>query len=178
MDAVTIVNASLATVLAIGTIAGLIKGLLRQAIELIGIVGSFFLAILFAGWLAAILEEHVSLPYSPYLVIAFLALLIGGIIGFHFVAISLQKLVRMTFLGWVDRLCGAMVGLMLAMLVGSSLVGVALELPVSRDARRAIEKSEVGMYLRPMAPWLFDVVFSHGDGGVSFEKIFKGGGPI
>jgi uncharacterized membrane protein required for colicin V production len=173
-----ITNIILLGLLVIGTIAGLMKGFVRQAIELVGLIGSFFIAVLFAGWLASILQEHTSVPYSPALVIACVALFVGGMIGFHFIAISARKLVHMSFLGWVDRFCGAAVGLIIAMLLGSILITVTLELPVSDDIRSTVEASHVGMFLRPMAPWLFDVVFAHGDGSIEYEKIFKRGGAI
>lgn len=178
MEGFAIVNVILLSILAVGTIAGLTKGLVRQVIELIGIVGSFFIAVLFAGWLAAILQEYVSLPYSPSLVIAALAIFIAGVIGFHFLAISIRKLVHLTFLGWVDRLCGGILGLIMGMIVTSLLVWAALELPVSKDVRRAVENSTVSMFVQPIAPWVFDVVFSHGDRGIDFHSIFKRGGPI
>jgi len=178
MEGFAIVNVILLSILAVGTIAGLTKGLVRQVIELIGIVGSFFIAVLFAGWLAAILQEHISLPYSPSLVIAALAIFVAGVIGFHFLAISIRKLVHLTFLGWVDRLCGGILGLIIGMIVTSLLVWAALELPVSKDVRRAVENSTVSMFVQPIAPWVFDVVFSHGDRGIDFHSIFKRGGPI
>lgn len=178
MEPYAVVNVVLLAILAVGAIAGLVKGLIRQVIELVGIVAAFFIAVLFAGWLAGIFEEHLSLPYSPSLVVAFLVLFIAGVIAFHFVAVSLQKLIHMTFLGWVDRLCGAMLGLIIGMIVSSLLVSAVLELPVSKDVRRAVERSSVSMFVRPIAPWLFDFVFSHGDRGVDFESIFKRGGLI
>jgi membrane protein required for colicin V production len=178
VEGTAIVNVVLLSILGIGTVTGLIKGLIRQVIELIGIVGSFFIAVLFAAWLASVLQEHTPLPYSPSLVISFLVLFIAGMVAFHFLAISFQKLIRMTFLGWVDRLCGAMLGLIIGLIVSSLIVSLVLELPVSRKARNAVESSEVGLFVRPIAPWLFDFVFSHGGGGVDYESIFKRGGPV
>jgi uncharacterized membrane protein required for colicin V production len=141
-------------------------------------VASFFVAVLFAGWLAAILQEHTALPYSPSLVVSALAIFIGGIVGFHFLAMSIRKLVHLTFLGWVDRMCGGILGLIIGMIVGSLLVWAALELPVSRQVRRAVEDSSVSMFVQPIAPWLFDVVFEHGDKGIDFHSIFKRSNPI
>lgn len=178
MEAQTIINVCLFSVFAVGLIVGASKGLIRQVIELIGLVGSFFIAVLFAGWLAAVLQTQVSMPYSPSLVVAFVAIFIAGLIGFHFVALGLQKVVRMTFFGWVDRVCGAALGLIAAMLVASLLVTVALELPISKDARESVERSEVSMFVRPMAPWLFNFVFSRGDTGIAYDRIFKRGGVI
>lgn len=178
MEGFVIVNVVLLAILAIGSVVGLAKGLIRQVIELVGIVASFFIAVLFAGWLAAILQEHASLPYSPSLVVAFVIIFVAGMIAFHFVALSVHKLIHMTFLGWVDRLCGAMLGLIVGMIVSSLLVSAVLELPVSRTVRRAVEHSSVSMFVRPIAPWLFNFVFSHGPRGVDYQSIFKRGGPI
>jgi membrane protein required for colicin V production len=178
MEGYALANVALLSIMAIGTIAGLVKGLVRQAIELAGIVASFLIAGLFAGWLAAVLQKHVSLPYSPSLVVAFLAIFIAGVVAFHFLAITLRKLVHMTFLGWVDRLCGGMLGLIIGMIVSSLLVWVVLELPVSKDVRHSVEDSSVSMFVQPIAPRIFDVVFSHGDRGVDFRSIFKRGGLI
>lgn len=178
MEGFAIVNVVLLSILAVGTIAGLVKGLVRQVIELIGIVGSFVIAVLFAGWLAEILQRHTSIPYSPSLVISALAFFIAGIIGFHYLAISTRKLVHLTFLGWVDRLCGGMLGLIVGMVISSVLVWTALELPVSRDVRYAVENSRVSVFVQPIAPWIFDLVLSHGNSGIDFHTIFKRAGPI
>ncbi|MGD8413865.1 MAG: CvpA family protein [Candidatus Latescibacterota bacterium] len=178
MEGFAVVNMILLSILTVGTIAGLVKGLVRQVIELVGIVVSFFIAVLFAGWLAAILQEHTALPYSPSLVIAALAIFVGGTVGFHFLAMSIRKLVHLTFLGWVDRMCGGILGLIIGMIVASLLVWAALELPVSNQVRRAVENSSVSMFVQPIAPWLFDFVFEHGDKGIDFHSIFKRSNPI
>jgi len=178
VEGTSFVNIVLLAILAIGTIAGLVKGLIRQVVELVGIVGSFFLAVLFAGWLAAVLQDHTPLPYSPSLVVSFVLIFIAGMIAFHFLAISLQKLIRMTFLGWVDRLCGGMLGLVVGLILTSLLISLVLELPVSGNTRNAVESAEVSLFVRPIAPWLFDIVFSHGGSGIDYESIFKRGGPI
>jgi hypothetical protein len=58
------------------------------------------------------------------------------------------------------------------------LVSAVLELPVSKDVRRAVERSSVSLFVQPIAPWLFDFVFSHGDRGIDFDSIFKRGDAI
>ena len=178
MNPVEIVDVILMVVLAVATIVGLVKGLVRQVIELAGIVAAFVLAMVFAGWLAETLRLHTPLPYSPSLVIAFGLLLIGGIVGSHFIAIGVQKVVRMTFLGWFDRLCGAALGLAVGLILSSLLVSVALELPVPGRVTVNIRGSTVGEFVRPIAPRIFDALLSHGPSGIAYDSIFKGGGPI
>ncbi len=178
MNPVDIVDVMLMVILAVATIVGLVKGLVRQVIELAGIVAAFVLAMIFAGWLAETLRLHTPLPYSPSLVIAFGLLIVGGIVASHFIAAGVQKVVRMTFLGWFDRLCGAALGLVVGLILSSLLVSVALELPVSGKVKGNISGSTVGMFVRPIAPRIFDVLLSHGPSGVAYDSIFKGGGPI
>jgi len=178
METVTAINAVLLGILAVGTIAGLVKGLVRQVLELAGIVGALIVAVLFAAGLATVLHEYLSFPYSPGLVIAFLIIFLACMIAVQLVAASIQKLVRMTFLGWVDRFCGAALGLIVGMIVGSLLVTIALELPIPAQTRQDIERSEMCIFLRPIAPWIFDAIFNHGENGLAYERIFKRGGPI
>jgi uncharacterized membrane protein required for colicin V production len=155
MDDTTIINVILLGVIAVGAIAGGIKGFARQVIELLGLVVSFFVAAVAGSWVASFLAHHSSIPPSPALVMSFLAVFIGGLIAFHFVAISTQRLIHTTLFGWVDRACGAMIGLLAATLVASVLTSVVLELPMSHRARASVENSSVGMFVQPIAGWLF-----------------------
>jgi len=175
---ITFVNAVLVGMLVFGGIAGMVKGLVRQVIELIGVIAAFLAALLFASWLAGLLQEFGGLPYSPALVIAFTLLFIGGMVSFHFLGKIVHNLVHLTFLGWVDRFAGGALGLIVAMLVGSALLAVVLELPVSKDVREGVERAEVSMFLQPMAPALFDFVFEHGDHGIATDKILRRGESI
>ncbi|MCH7548027.1 MAG: CvpA family protein [Candidatus Krumholzibacteriota bacterium] len=178
MTVVMATNVVLIGILTIGTVTGLRKGLIRQVIELIGVIGSFFIAIFFSGGMAFMLQERLGIPYSPALVVGFIVLLVLGMIVFHFFAILIQKFVNMTFLGWVDRFCGAALGMIVALLVSSLLVSAVLELPVKEATRRSVERAEMSLFVKPIAPWLFDAVFHHGRNGVAYEEIFRNGEPI
>ncbi len=173
MDNVVIINIVLSAILVIGTIIGYRKGLLRQVLELAGIVVSFILSLLLAGALAAFLSERTPLPYSPSLIISFIIIFIGGLVAFRYLAILLQKLIRMTILGWVDRLSGAVLGLITAMVIGSLLIAVAIELPISRELRRDLGRASMSNFLRPVAPRIFNFVIAHGSKRFRYEAIFK-----
>ena len=178
MEPIKIVDIVLAGVLVIGAGVGLARGLIRQVLTLVGLVVSFLAAILLAGWLTAFITGITSMPYSPALVVSFLLLFTGGLLAFQTLTIGLQKLVKLMLLGWVDRLGGGLLGLIVAMLVSSVGISFFLELPVSAKARRAVEASPVSMFLRPVAPALFDMVFSHGRRGIDYESILKRGGSV
>jgi len=178
MDPTQVVDIVLLVVIGVAMITGLVKGLVRQVVELVGIIASFILAMIFAGWLGEALHLHTGMPYSPSMVVAFIVLLVAGIIVSHLTALSVQKLIRMTFLGWFDRLCGGALGLVVGLIVASLLVSVALELPMSASARGAVDDSSVCAFVRPIAPRIFNAVFSWGPDEIDFDSIFKGGGPI
>jgi len=164
MDDTTIINIVLVGIIAVGTIGGGIKGFARQVIELLGLVVSFFVAAVLASWLAAFLSHHASVPHAPALVMGFVAVFVGGLIAFHFVAIAAQRLLHTTLFGWVDRACGAMIGLLAATLVASVLASVALELPVSDRVHAGVEESSVAAFVQPIAGWLIETVFPRAPG--------------
>jgi uncharacterized membrane protein required for colicin V production len=158
MDGASIASIVTLGVIAIVAIAGGIKGFARQVIELAGLVVSFFVAALMASWLAALLGTHTEVPRAPALVIGFLAVFIGGLIAFHFVAISAQRFLRTTLFGWIDRACGAVLGLVAGVMLASVAATVAFELPLSEDVHSSLARSSVVTFVQPIAGRLFDMV--------------------
>lgn len=165
-------------VIFIAAMVGLVKGLVRQVIELVGIVAAFIVAMVFAGWLAETLRMHTPLPYSPSMVVAFGLLLVGGIVASHFIAIAVQKIVRMTFLGWFDRMCGAALGLVVGAILTSLLVSAILELPIPAATRGDVQSSQVCQFVAPIAPTIFNAILSHGPTSIRYEQIFRSVGVI
>ena len=177
MDDTTVVNIVLVGIIAIGMFAGGIKGFARQIIELVGLVVSFFVAAVVASWVASILADHTQIPHAPALVMGFLAVFVVGLIAFHFVAIATQRLIRTTLFGWVDRACGAMIGLLAAMIVASVLTSVALELPVSDRVHSSVARSSVAAFVQPIAGWLIHRMFPRDPGRLATEAAARADTP-
>jgi membrane protein required for colicin V production len=173
MDSAGIITVVLAVILVVGTVVGFQKGLIRQVLELAGIIASFILALLLAGVLSDFLERHTPIPYSPALVISFVVIFIGGTIGFRYLALIVQKVIRMSLLGWVDRFTGAALGLITAMIISSLLISLTLQLPVSRDVRRGLYTSSLSSFLKPVAPRIFNFIIAHGSKRIEYDSIFK-----
>jgi uncharacterized membrane protein required for colicin V production len=169
MSDATIVNVVLLGMLAIGVITGGIKGFTRQVIELVGLVVSFFVAAVIASWLASQVARFTSIPHTASLIIAFVAVFAGGMVAFHFVAISAQRMLHTSLLGVVDRFAGAALGLVAAVLVTSVLTTVLLELPIADGLRSGLEDSSVCEFVQPVAGWLFETVFPQERGNVAAE---------
>jgi uncharacterized membrane protein required for colicin V production len=172
MNIVVVTNIALIGILFIGTAVGFAKGFLEQALEFIGVVVALVLAILFGGWVARFLDAHTVLPYSTSLVVASIVLFFTGLLITHLVARGVGRVVKMTLLGWVDRLAGAGLGLVMAMIVSSLLITLTLKLPFPKTVQRDVQRASVSLFLRPIAGQIFNFLVAHGS-GARFEEIFK-----
>lgn len=173
MDVVLLTDIVLVGLLLIGTVVGFAKGFLEQALEFLGVIVSFVVAVLLGGVLAGYAEARFSVPYSPALAVISIVLFFAGLVVTHLIARAIGKFVKMTLLGWVDRFAGAALGLVVAMIVASLLVTLTLELPFSRSFQRDVQRSKVSLFVRPIAGQIFNFLVAHGPRAVHFEDIFK-----
>jgi len=173
MDATAVTNMVLIGVLFIGAAVGFAKGFLEQAIELVGAVGAFILAILFGGFIARILETRFDIAYSPALIVSSIVLFFAGLMLTHLLAKVVGRAVKMTLLGWVDRMSGALLGVLMAMIIASLLVTVSLEAPLPKKTQREIQGASVSLFLRPVAGQIFNWIVAHGADASRFEEFFK-----
>lgn len=173
METAVIVNIVLVSILAIGALIGFIKGFVRQAIQLLGAIGAFILAIMMAGSLAAWLEPRLDISYSPVLVVAFVLLLIAGLFVTHILSAVVGKLFNLTLLKSVDRFAGGVLGLVTGMIIGSLLITATLELPLSKSFRREVADSSVALFLRPIAGEVYNWIVARASVGSKFEDVFR-----
>jgi membrane protein required for colicin V production len=177
MDIELITNIVLIGILFVGTAVGFAKGFLEQAIEFIGVVVALIMAVLLGGWAARFIDLKTALPYSTSLVVASIVLFFSGLLVTHLLARAIGRVVKMTLLGWVDRLAGAALGLIVAMILSSLLITVALELPFPKAVQTDVRRASVSHFLRPVAGQLFNFLVAHGS-TARFEEIFKKGETI
>jgi uncharacterized membrane protein required for colicin V production len=173
MDMVLMTNIVLVGILLIGTAIGFAKGFLEQAVGFFGVVVAFVVAVLLGGVFANFVVHRFSLPYSPSLVVISIVLFFAGLVITHLAAKAIGRVVKMTLLGWVDRLAGAVLGLVIAMILSSLLITLTLELPFSKSFQKDVQRASVSAFLRPVAGQIFDFLVAHGPRGVHFGEIFK-----
>lgn len=107
-------------VLGILTILGLKRGLIKSLVPLLGII----LGILLAGMLHVSFAERLSFIDSDSMarIIAFILILIVVFIVVYILGMILRGVIKMTFLGWLDRLGGAFFGLAMGWIICSVVV--------------------------------------------------------
>jgi len=108
-------------VLAIQIFTGLSQGLIKTFLGLVGLIVGIFLAGRFYENLGSGLFSFISNPDAAN-VAAFIAIMLVVWAVFSIVATILTKIVSAVFLGWVNKLGGAIFGL----LMGALFAGAAL----------------------------------------------------
>jgi len=172
MNMEIVTNIVLIGILFMGTAIGFAKGFLEQAVEFIGVVVALVLAIMLGGWVARFLDLKTALPYSTSLVVASIVLFFAGLLATHFLARAIGRVTKMTLLGWVDRLAGAALGLVVSLILSSLLVTLLLALPFPKTVQRDVQRASVSLFVKPIAGQLFNFLVSRGS-GARFEEIFK-----
>ena len=150
-------------------ISGIKRGLLRQVLQVVGIAAAFIGAFYFAHHLAAYLQGRFDLAYQISLVIAAVVLFVGIILLFNFAGLAMQKLARVTLLGPLDRIGGAVFGLIKGALLVSLLLVIILSIPLPGAVREELASDPLVAVTYPVLPVLFNFVLSHSSYGPYFE---------
>jgi len=107
--------------LVITAIIGFSKGLIETVSTLVGIILGVVLAGCFSGpiadWLSTALRNPIQVKIAGFAIIIIVFLIISLIIS-----LLLSKLLSLLLLGWVDRLGGAVLGLVIGGLVCSAIL--------------------------------------------------------
>ena len=97
------------TILSYGVIRGVFRGLVRELASIVGVLGGFYAAYTYYPHVAKLISPWVTnLAYRnilSYLVLFSVVVIIVGIL-----AVVIKYLLNIAYLGWVDRVCGALFG--------------------------------------------------------------------
>jgi membrane protein required for colicin V production len=104
-----------------GALIGLARGAMRIVIGIASLLVAFFLANRYQDQFASVLmQRHVSATparIAAYLLIFVLTMIAGGLVAW-----LVAKLLKLAMLSWADRLAGAALGLVFALLAAAFLV--------------------------------------------------------
>lgn len=110
----------LLVLLAVPTIGGLFRGLVKSALALVGIILGVFLAGQFydtvGGWLGFISSTDAA-NVVGFLIVFLVTIIVANLLGN-----LLKNVLSMTLLGWVDRLGGAVFGFLLGAVFLSAIL--------------------------------------------------------
>lgn len=155
------------TILAYGLIRGIFRGLIREISSIVGVLGGFYAAYTYYPLVSNVLSAWLSNPgYTN--ILSYLLVFSAVVIVVNIFAVVIKYLLNIAYLGWVDRICGALFGMLKGMLVicvvfialtaflpkGASLIKDATLAPhvatVSEVMAKVISKDMKQKYLNKM----------------------------
>ncbi len=147
------VDYAIVAIVAVSAIISVIRGFVREALSLAGLIAAIWIALTFFQNLTVVLNDYISAP-SIRMVVAFailfiVTLLLAGVVN-HLAA----RLVKKSGLTGTDRMLGMLFGLARGAVIVAILVLLAGLTPVPRDPWW--RESLLIIHFENMALWLRD----------------------
>lgn len=168
----TVVDVAIVAFVVLFAISGLRRGLIRQILQIAGIVAGFVCAIYFSHVFAAWIESRFDAPNVAARIAAAAAIFIIVVVAFHLVGLLLRKIAELSMLGGLDRIGGAVLGAVKGVLLASLLLVVLLDMPIPLpvDLREELEEDAIVRIVHPVLPALYDVLMSWTPADIDFRK--------
>ena len=130
-------------------LAGLRQGIIRTVFGIAGLIGGIVLAGRYYDGLAALLSPSGATwaNIAAYAIILFATLIVAGVIGW-----LVAKLVHFAALGWLDRLVGCILGVVIGGLICAAVLAIVLKYYPSTEA--VISQSGLARFLMEQFPLL------------------------
>jgi len=131
-------------------IAGLRQGMIRTVFGIAGLIGGIFLAGRYYDELAALLFPSGAIwgNIAAYAIIAVATLVVAGVIGW-----LIAKLVNFVALGWLDRLVGGILGVVIGGLLCAAILAIVVKYYPGMEA--TINQSIIARFIVRGFPLLY-----------------------
>lgn len=140
-----------------GAYKGFSKGLIISIASLIALLLGIYGSIRFSGYTREFVNQHFEVTDNYIPLIAFAITFLGIVIGIHFLAKLLNKLVDAIALGWLNTIAGIVFGLLKAAFIISIFIFIFEKIDRSEHFISKSIKEESLLYdpIRTLAPALF-----------------------
>ncbi|PYV08142.1 MAG: hypothetical protein DMG07_26660 [Acidobacteria bacterium] len=143
MSQFTFLDGLFAIIVLTSTAFALRKGIAREIVSLLALVGGFLVAAFYYGrvsaWFANVARTEAVAHLFGFLILFFGTLLLGAIVSF-----LVNRMLKTVSLEWIDRLLGGIYGFLRGWAVASILVLALVAFPVWRDS---VGRSHLAPYL-------------------------------
>lgn len=141
-------------------VSGLRRGLIRQVLDVIGIIAAFIGAFYFAGHLATYFNQRFDVPHTAALIVAAIIIFIAILLLFNLLGISFQKVSQVTLLNPLDRIAGGIFGAFKGVLLVSLFLVILLNIPLPGKFRNELRRDPLVTAIYPVLPRVFDFILS------------------
>ena len=140
-----------------GAYKGFSKGLIVSVASLVALLLGVYGAIHFSGYVGELVSNNVSVQESYLPLIAFALTFVGIVVGIHFLAKLLNKLVDAIALGWLNTISGVFFGLLKSAFILSVFIFIFDKVDSSNTFISEKQKEESILYepIKVLAPAIF-----------------------
>jgi len=146
-------------IIGLSIILSVMRGLLIEALSIVGWVVAFFVAKTYSSQLMPMMPADI--PTEPLRILAaFLVVFFATLLITSLLAIALSTVFKKIGLGWLNRVLGAIFGLARGMLIVCILVflGGLTDLPQDERWRNAMFSAPIEALVTSLLPWVPDSI--------------------
>lgn len=147
-------DTALLTILALGGLRGLLRGLIREVASLTALIAGGWLAFRYHQQAAVLLTGLIP-PAAAHLG-AFLALLILAGLTAHLLGTLLTRLMTLASLGWLNRLGGVVIGCLEGALIMGMVFHAVLAVPFQFSLKTTVQAHHGAVELARISGMLLD----------------------
>ncbi|HUW50797.1 MAG TPA: CvpA family protein [Sulfuricella sp.] len=153
----TALDYTILTIIGVSILLGMMRGLVREALNLLAWVAAFWVANAYTVEIAPLLPAAIPTESVRFLA-AFVLLFLGALLLMSLVTIALTELVKTLKLGTYDKGLGAVFGFMRGLLIVLALVLLAglTSLPHQGFWRNSMFSAPLEAFAADVKPWLPD----------------------
>jgi membrane protein required for colicin V production len=150
----SLLDISILTILGLGSLRGLLRGLIKEVAALT--------AMILGGWMAFRFHEkaavffHGVIPPVAAKMLAFVLLLILVGLAAHLLGNILTNLVKLALLGWVNRIVGMALGCLEGALALGMFFYVVVTIPFSFPFKETVQKHQIARTLAQLGGTAID----------------------
>ena len=134
---------------------GILKGFARELMGILSFVISFVVALSQMKTAANFLDKYIE-NYWIALIVGYIAIFLITFIILHIIAGAIHKLLKISSLGWLNRLGGAVFGLFFSGMLISMAVFLVSFIPLEGEIPPGKKNSQLYPYFEKIAPGVYD----------------------
>ena len=150
------------TIIGLSIIFSVMRGMVREVLAILGWVAAFYVGRTYTDQILPMMP--VDIPTESLRVLAaFLVLFLATLLLTSLLGIALSAIIRKVGLGWLNRLLGAMFGVIRGLLIVCVLVFLAGLTSVPQDARwrNAMFSAPIEALVISILPWIPENIAKH-----------------
>lgn len=160
-------------VVAFFTVKGLLKGFVNQVLGFFGLLMALVLATKYMSDVAETVDNFLNIPPALATLLAYLLIFVATILAFQVLNHVLQKAVKVSFLHWVDKTLGLLVGALKGGVIMSLIFLLISIIPLSGNLIPGLNDSKLFRPTKTFAPKVFNFIMSVVPNSKSFYAELK-----